>query len=111
MPLDLSHPALHILPQATPFHLLQYPPSTPIPNTIFTNPRYSFTSVIKTPDEVSVVVSCLTDDNAPLREVEGMGLAKENGPWKALRVRGPMELSMQYFHPALPCSIVDGVQL
>jgi hypothetical protein len=95
MPLDLSHPALHILPQSTPFHLLQYPPDVQIPNALFINPDYAFTSVIKTPEEVSIVVSCSTTDNTPLREVDGMGLAIESdGPWKALRVRGPMELSM-----------------
>lgn len=92
MPLDLDHPALHVLPQSKPFHLLQYPADIEIPASVFTNPKYTFASVIKTSDEVSIVVSC--DSNEALREVDGLGPAKEvDGPWKALRVRGPMELS------------------
>lgn len=103
MPLDLNHPALHILPQPTPFHLLQYPPNTSIPSSLYTNPDYAFCSVIKTPEEISIVVSLSTPNDEPLKEVEGMGLATEkDGPWKALRVRGPMELSMS------PRYLLDG---
>ena len=106
MSLDLSNPALHILPQSTPFHLLQYPHETEIPNSVFTNPDYAFASVIKTPEEVSIVVSCATSDDGSLKKIEGLGPAKEHdGPWKALRVRGPMELST--FSPFPPASAVQ----
>lgn len=94
MPLDLAHPALHILPQSTPFHLLQYPANTEIPSSIFQNPKYTFTSVIRIAEEISIVISAETPDDETMKEVDGMGAAKEaDGPWKALRVRGPMELS------------------
>jgi len=90
--LDLSNKALHILPQPTPFHLLQYPAGTKIPESIFTNPAYAFASIIKTPDEMSIVVSCNTEEK--LSALEELGEAQESdGPWLALRVRGPMELS------------------
>ena len=90
--LDLSHKALHILPQPTPYHLLQYSAGTGIPESIFTNPAYTFASIIKTPDEISIVVSCNTDEK--LIALEELGEAQESdGPWLALRVRGPMELS------------------
>jgi hypothetical protein len=91
--LDLTNRALHIIPQQTPFHLLQYPPETEIPSSIFNNPAYSFASIIKTPEEISVVVS--HDSTEKLLAVDGLGQAQESdGPWLALRVRGPMELSM-----------------
>ena len=90
--LDLSHKALHILPQPTPYHLLQYPAGTRIPESIFTNSAYTFASIIKTPDEISVVVSCNTEEK--LSALEELAEAQESdGPWLALRVRGPMELS------------------
>lgn len=90
--LDLSHQALHILPQSTPYHLLQYPARTKIPESIFASSAYTFASIIKTPDEISVVVSCQTEEK--LTALEGLGEAQESdGPWLALRVRGPMELS------------------
>ena len=90
--LDLSHKALHILPQPTPYHLLQYPAGTRTPESIFTNPSYTFASIIKIPDEISVVVSCNSEDK--LTALEELGEAQESdGPWLALRVRGPMELS------------------
>jgi hypothetical protein len=94
MPLDLSNKALHILAQPTPFHLLQYPSDSQVPSTIFTNPAYTFASVIKTPEEISIVVSAHTKDETKLTKIDGMGEANESdGPWAALRVRGPMELS------------------
>jgi hypothetical protein len=97
MPLDLSHKALHIRPQPDPFHLLQYSSETQVPASIFTNPAYSFTSIIKTPDEISVVVSCRTPGDGKLTSIDGLGEAQESdGPWLALRVRGPMELSMYF---------------
>ena len=90
--LDLTHKALHILPQPTPYHLLQYPAGTKIPESIFTNPAYTFASIIKTPDEISIVVSYETKEK--LSALEELGEAQESdGPWLALRVRGPMELS------------------
>lgn len=90
--LDLSNKALHILPQSTPFHLLQYPAGTRIPESIFTNSAYTFASIIKTPDEISVVISYQSEEK--LTALEELGEAKESdGPWLALRVRGPMELS------------------
>jgi hypothetical protein len=90
--LDLNHKALHILPQADQFHLLQYPAGTEIPHSIFTNPAYTFASIIKTPDEVSVVVSYQAEEK--LTALKELGEASESdGPWLALRVRGPMELS------------------
>lgn len=90
--LDLSNKALHILPQVIPYHLLQYPAGTKIPDSIFTNPAYSFASIIKTPDEISVVVSFESEEK--LTALEELGEARESdGPWLALRVRGPMELS------------------
>jgi hypothetical protein len=92
MMLDLTHKALHILPQSTPYHLLQYPAGIKIPESISTNPAYTFASIIKTPDEISIVVSCNTDEQ--LTALEELGEAQESdGPWLALRVRGPMELS------------------
>jgi hypothetical protein len=92
MMLDLTHQALHILPQPTPYHLLQYPAGTKIPESIFTSSAYTFASIIKTPDEISVVVSCQTEEK--LMALEEFGDAQESdGPWLALRVRGPMELS------------------
>ena len=91
--LDLSNQALHILPQDTPFHLLQYSPNTEVPSTIFTNPAYSFASVIRTPEEISVVIS--HESKEKLTDIVGLGEATESdGPWLALRVGGPMELSM-----------------
>lgn len=94
MPLDLSQPALHIIPQSDPFHLLQYPAETSVPASIFINPEYKFVSAIKTPEEVSIVVSTSTAKGKTLRGIDELGEAKESdGPWKALRVRGPMELS------------------
>lgn len=106
MPLDLSHPALHILPQSDPFHLLQYPANTVVPSSIFTNTKYTFASVIKTPEEVSIVVSVARNDNEALRGIEELGEAQEgDGPWKALRVRGPMELSEQCCHEPLDESV------
>jgi hypothetical protein len=90
--LDLSHRALHILPQPTPYHLLQYSTGTKIPESIHTNPAYTFASIIKTPDEISIVVSCNTEEK--LTALDELGEAQESdGPWLALRVRGPMELS------------------
>jgi len=90
--LDLSHKALHILPQSDQFHLLQYPAGTKIPGSIFTNPAYTFASIIKTPDEISVVVSFKSQEK--LTALKELGEATEcDGPWLALRVRGPMELS------------------
>ena len=90
--LDLTHEALHILPQPAPFHLLQYPAGTKVPGCIFTNPAYTFASIIKTPDEISIVVSQETEEK--LTALEELGEAQESdGPWLALRVRGPMELS------------------
>ena len=90
--LDLSHRALQILPQSTPYHLLQYPAGNKITESIFTNPAYTFASIIKTPDEISIVVSCNTDEKSSA--LEELGEAQESdGPWLALRVRGPMELS------------------
>jgi hypothetical protein len=92
MMLDLSHRALQILPQPTPYHLLQYPAGTKIPESIYTNPAYTFASIIKTPDEISIVVSYDSEEN--LTALEELGEAQESdGPWLALRVRGPMELS------------------
>jgi hypothetical protein len=91
--LDLTNKALHILPQQTPFHLLQYPPETEIPSSIFNNPALSFASIIKTPEEISVVVSY--ESKEKLTSIQDLGEAQESdGPWLALRVRGPMELSM-----------------
>ena len=93
--LDLSNQALHILPQDTPFHLLQYSPNTEVPSTIFTNPAYSFASVIRTPEEISLVISHGSKEK--LTCIDGLGEAEESdGPWLALKVRGPMELSMIY---------------
>jgi hypothetical protein len=90
--LDLTHKALHIIPQPTPYHLLQYPAGTQIPESLFTNPAYTFASIIKTPDEISIVVSYETEEK--LNALKELGQAQESdGPWLALRVRGPMELS------------------
>lgn len=102
MPLDLSDQALHILPQPTPYHLLQYPPETQIPLSLFTNPTYAFASVIKTPEEISVVVSSSTEDASKLTTIDGLGEARESdGPWVALRVQGPMELSEGFVFQSL----------
>lgn len=85
MPLDLSHPALHIIPQPSPLHLHQYPISSTLPE--WTTRPLDFFSVIRTLEEVSIVYSHesrIHDDTT--KEYEG--------PWRALRVRGPMELTM-----------------
>jgi hypothetical protein len=59
---------------------------------MFTNSAYTFASIIKTPDEISIVVSYETEEK--LDALEELGQAQESdGPWLALRVRGPMELS------------------
>jgi len=105
--LDLSHKALHILPQSDQFHLLQYPAGTKIPGSIFTNPAYTFASIIKTPDEISVVVSFKSQEK--LTALKELGEATEcDGPWLALRVRGPMELSALLMSPI--CGLADRKQ-
>lgn len=85
MPLDLTHPALHILPSSTPFHVHQYPADSPLPE--WSTLPLAFFSATRTPHELSIVYSNETrfqDDTT--KEYEG--------PWRALQVRGPMELTM-----------------
>jgi hypothetical protein len=85
MSLDLSHPALHIIPQPTPFHLHQYPSDSPLPE--WASRSLDFFSVIRTLEEMSIVYANekrINDDTTKEYEC----------PWRALRVRGPMELTM-----------------
>lgn len=96
--LDLTSPQLQIIPQPNPFHLLQHPPSTSIPPSLLTDSRYDFMSITRTAEEISIVfslsVDCDGSDAKAITGIDGMGEAlKSEGPWRALRVRGPMDLS------------------
>jgi len=84
MGLDKTHAALAVLPQPTPYHLHQYPASAPLPS--WTGSSSDFLSITRTPYELSIVYAgeSRQEDNA----------VEYEGPWRALRVAGPMELTM-----------------
>jgi hypothetical protein len=83
--LDKTHPALTVLPQPTAYHLHQYPSTSPLPSWTSSS-SLSFLSMIRTPHELSIVYSSEERIEDEAEEYEG--------PWRALRVNGPMELTM-----------------
>ncbi|GFZ51477.1 hypothetical protein JCM24511_09244 [Saitozyma sp. JCM 24511] len=104
-PPDKSSPALHLLVQPYLLYTLQYPASTPVPPSLFTG-KHPFLSVTSSPGEITLVIG--RDDEAggtnttssaagdvDLWEELGMGRPRESaGPWRAFRVRGPLDLSL-----------------
>jgi hypothetical protein len=92
MPLDKTHPALHLNLLDSAFYTLQYPLSTPIPPTTFASPVYTTLSITRNTEEISIIVS--VPPKIPLKEIQGMGKPNEiEGPWGCIMVTGPMELS------------------
>lgn len=103
-PPDKSSSALHLLVQPYLLYTLQYPASTPVPPSLFTG-KHLFLSVTSSPGEITLVIG--RDDEAggtnttssaagdvELWEELGMGRPRESaGPWRAFRVRGPLDLS------------------
>jgi hypothetical protein len=120
--MDKSPPSLHLLVQRHLLHTLQYPPDTPLPPSLFSDERYSFVSVTRSPGEVTVVVGvseefherqvetklekdgegCTMQVARNIKQGEGelwdlprLGRASRSaGPWRAFRVRGPLDLSV-----------------
>ncbi|GAA6059768.1 hypothetical protein JCM10212_001976 [Sporobolomyces blumeae] len=109
--LDLSDPALRLSFSAARFRILQFSPSQAIPAKLVelvVAPRgaergeaFSFVSITRTKDEVSVIVdedvvsqlfpstaTSSSDSSASSLPLES------SGPWTSLIVRGPMDLSL-----------------
>lgn len=98
MPLDLTHPSLHLLLLPTPSHLLQLPPSPPLPPSLLSllsqpHPPSTLLSLSFTSAETSVILPSpvFARLEPELSSVPGY---RVEGPWRTVRVRGPMELDM-----------------
>lgn len=109
-------PSLHILVLPSVFHNFKYPQSTAVPSEIYSSDKYSFVSVTKTSDELSIVLGYKDDPSQSrgdqeaskstgtfdpdrkvvVNRVEELGdmlAGRWTGPWRCLKVRGPMYLS------------------
>ena len=101
MSLDLSNPALQLSFLPTPLSVIQLKPSAPIPEALLTvlaggssspspPPFLSFT---RTPHETSIILATSTFNSLyPASANEQPH--ETSGPWSALVVRGPMDLSL-----------------
>ena len=81
--IDKTHPSLAITPLPTPLHLHQYPADSPLPP--WASAPTPFLSITRTDEELSIVYA------SPRRHDDD---ATYEGPWRGLRVAGPMDLSM-----------------
>ena len=81
--IDKTHPSLAITPLPTPLHLHQYPADSPLPP--WASVPTPFLSFTRTDEELSIVYA------SPRRHDDD---ATYEGPWRGLRVAGPMDLSM-----------------
>jgi hypothetical protein len=102
-PPDKSSPALHLLVQPYLLYTLQYPAATHVPPSLFSD-KHPFLSVTSSPGEITLVIGrddergagdpTSTTTEEALWEDIGMGRPRESaGPWRAFRVRGPLDLS------------------
>lgn len=101
MALDLSNPALELSFLPTPLYIIQLKPSAPIPPALLAvlaggpsspNPP-PFLSFTRTPHETSIILpSDLCNSIYPPKGVEQPH--ETSGPWSALVVKGPMDLSL-----------------
>ncbi|ORY29126.1 hypothetical protein BCR39DRAFT_532718 [Naematelia encephala] len=121
--LDKSNPALHLYLLPDPFQVLKYPPTTRIPQSIISNPDYTFLSLTRTPVELSIVYSSSSSSSpspssasspSPTSKeldhslIEELGKPEETGPeWRCIRVQGPMEHSMVGIMASLTAPLRD----
>jgi hypothetical protein len=104
-PPDKSSSALHLLVQPYLLYTLQYSATTPVPPSLFSE-KHPFLSVTRSPGEVTVVLGTSdTEDDSVVagpraadrvESWDGLGMgapAESAGPWRAFRVRGPLDLS------------------
>ena len=107
--LDKSILSLHLKILSDRYYTLQYPPNTAIPPELFSSTLYSFLSITRVNDEISIVVS-ISDTSDHEQEaqtcslkVDGMNEPLERaGPWRCIVVHGPMDLSRSL-------TIVEGI--
>lgn len=101
--LDPSHPSLELSFLPAPLTILQLAPSAPIPTaliTLLTGDSKStpppFLSFTRTPHETSIILDAILASDlypSPASPEHPAPLAT-SGPWSALVVKGPMDLSL-----------------
>ncbi|CDU23953.1 uncharacterized protein SPSC_02582 [Sporisorium scitamineum] len=103
-----SYPNLDVLVRPDEFMLARLPPTSPIPPTILdllslpAEGKLSFCTVSRTHQELSILVSTSTERSwshlkAELKPADGKGEKDGygiDGPWRAFRVRGPMQFHL-----------------
>lgn len=95
--MDKSDPSLHLMVTSFLVYIAQYAAGQEIPPTVF-HSDMPFLSVTRSPGETTLLFCTTGNDQTPATALASLNLPQpgnQDGPYAALRVRGPLDLSEQ----------------